>query len=158
MKIIMISIGIILVCTTWALNQTVIFIPNERQKIEILIYTYADTYNLNRRIVYNLVKEESQFYIKAISRKKAYGLMQLQTPTAKERLIKLKMPLNSNIIDPAINILLGCDYLSHLLKYYKGDYRKALYAYNMGITRLRIKGRPYKDTKEYVDRILIDIK
>ena len=57
--------------------------------------------------------------------------------------------------DPAANIQGGAKYLKYLLDLYKGDYPKALAAYNAGEKAVARYGGipPYAETQNYVERV-----
>jgi len=95
-----------------------------------------------------VVAVESNFNPKAVSPKKASGLMQLLPQTAAHYGVK-------NIFDPEENINAGTRYLRDLLGKYH-DLTLALAAYNAGPERVDQYGRrvpPYLETMKYVQRI-----
>ena len=91
---------------------------------------------------------ESNYNPGAVSPKGAQGLMQLIPETARRFGV-----LDS--FDPVENIQGGAKYLKYLLDLYKGDYPRALAAYNAGPERVQQYGRipPYVETNSYVRRV-----
>lgn len=81
-----------------------------------------------------LMYTESRFDKDAQSRAKAYGLMQVQYPTATD--VDSTLVSHWQLFDPERNIRIGVRYFKMLLDRYNGDYRLAAIAYNRGPTRL----------------------
>ena len=93
---------------------------------------------------------ESRHNPQALSKKGAYGLMQLMPETSN----RFKV---SNIKDPKQNILAGTRYLRELLDLYKGDLTLVLAAYNAGPAAVKKYGGhipPYQETIQYVPKVL----
>ena len=108
-------------------------------------------YRLDPDLVNSVIRAESGFNVRAVSRKGAQGLMQLMPGTAS----KLGVP---NAFDPEANIDGGTKYLRELLERYNFDLVKALAAYNAGPQRVEQYGGvpPYYETRAYVARIVRD--
>jgi len=113
-----------------------------------LINHYAVRYSLDPALVKAVIKAESNFDPRAVSRKGALGLMQLMPTTARE--LKVYNPL-----EPAANIRGGCHYLRKMLNLFDNNLELALAAYNAGPTAVqRFKGiPPYDETRNYVIRV-----
>ena len=93
---------------------------------------YADEYNVDKYLIYAIIKAESNFDEKAVSSKGAKGLMQLMQTTAEEIAEKINIEVSEeNILEPDININLGTKYISILIKKYE-NINLALAAYNAG--------------------------
>jgi soluble lytic murein transglycosylase len=114
---------------------------------------------LDPYLVAALVREESSYYPRAISRAGARGLMQLMPGTA--RLVAEKRGIalaGADLLeDPGVNIDLGTRFLAGMLKEF-GDPRLALAAYNAGPGRVRqwLKARPAEDIEAFVELIPFD--
>lgn len=108
-------------------------------------------YRLDPDLVNSVIRAESGFNVRAVSRKGAQGLMQLMPTTAS----KLGVP---NAFDPEANVEGGTKYLRELLERYNFDLVKALAAYNAGPLRVEQYGGvpPYYETRAYVARIVRD--
>ncbi len=108
-------------------------------------------HRLDPDFVNSVIKAESNFQNRAVSRKGAQGLMQLMPGTA----AKLGV---TNPFDPKANVEGGTTYLSQLLDLYHDDPIKALAAYNAGANRvLQYHGvPPYRETQAYVAKIVRD--
>ena len=103
----------------------------------VFLETLADeakSHDLDLEFLVALMQVESGFNPNAQSDKAAYGLMQLQFPTAHE--IDPSLRSFWQLFDPQRNIRLGTAYFRQLLDRYEGDYRMASLAYNRGPTRL----------------------
>ncbi len=117
---------------------------------------YADLINRTARqhgvdadLIKAIIRVESNFDPRAVSRKGAQGLMQLMPATAADHAV-------SDAFDPAQNIAGGVHYLRKLLDLFGGDLRLALAAYNAGENAvLRYGGiPPYRETQQYVRKVL----
>jgi soluble lytic murein transglycosylase-like protein len=108
-------------------------------------------YRLDPDLVNSVIRAESGFNVRAVSRKGAQGLMQLMPGTASQ----LGVP---NAFDPEANVEGGTKYLRALLERYNFDVVKALAAYNAGPHRVEQYGGvpPYYETRAYVARIVRD--
>jgi hypothetical protein len=113
-----------------------------------LIHTSAQKHGVNERLVARVIAAESNFDPKAVSRKRALGLMQLLPETAARYAV-------INVFDPAQNIEAGTHYLKDLLVRYSGNVRFALAAYNAGPEMVDRYGGvpPFAETQNYVKRI-----
>ncbi|MCS7284908.1 MAG: lytic transglycosylase domain-containing protein, partial [Hydrogenobacter thermophilus] len=100
----------------------------------------------------------------AVSRSGAKGLMQLIENTARWMSQKAGVPLQ-DVFSPETNILLGSAYLRYLYDMWEGDLIKVLASYNAGENRVKywsmqddpyvfIETIPFKETREYVKRVL----
>ena len=114
-----------------------------------IINSACTKHGVDPSLVHALVKVESDFNPYAISRKGAMGLMQLMPETAVTWNVK-------NSFDPTENIDGGVQYLRYLIDRYEGNLSLALAAYNSGETAVKKWGTipPYKETQQYVQRIL----
>lgn len=121
---------------------------NEKTPFEKIIRAAAKRYGMDADLIHCVVAVESNFNPKAVSPKKASGLMQLLPQTAAQYGVK-------NIFDPEENVNAGTHYLKELLAKYH-DLTLALAAYNAGPERVDQYGRrvpPYLETMKYVQRI-----
>lgn len=116
-----------------------------------------------------LIKQESGFDPRAVSRVGARGLMQLMPATGAEQARKegFRNFHADSLFTPAVNIRLGVAYLRDVLARHDGNVAYALAHYNAGPTALarwipRLQNRPpedavedigYAETREYVKRV-----
>jgi soluble lytic murein transglycosylase-like protein len=112
----------------------------------------ASTRNgLDPDFVNSVIKAESNFKTRAVSRKGAQGLMQLMPGTAAQLGI-------TDPFDPKANVEAGTAHLNSLLNQYHDDPIKALAAYNAGAHRVKQYNGvpPYRETRAYISQIVRD--
>lgn len=124
----------------------------------------AKQYGVEVDLLLALVKRESTFNPKAISRNGAVGLLQLMPPTA--RGLGLTVPSYENVrkptpnpsvderFDPLKNLDAGVKYLHDMLERYDGDYSLALAAYNAGPGNVRKNGKLSRSAERHVGRVI----
>ncbi|MDI6619401.1 MAG: lytic transglycosylase domain-containing protein [Clostridiales bacterium] len=111
-------------------------------------------YGVDADLIKSVIKQESGFNPKAVSKAGALGLMQLMPKTASALGV-------DNPLDAMENIDAGTRYLKSLIDSYGGDIKLALAAYNGGIGRMRrlnvnspdkIDAMP-SETQNYVSKV-----
>lgn len=126
-------------------------------------------FNVEKELIYAVMRQESGFIENACSWAQAKGLMQLMYPSALEQAKTLGINEldEENLYDPKINILLA----SSLLKKYRQQFPNILFtlsAYNAGPKNASswykkykdhpadviMESIPFKDTKEYIKSVL----
>ena len=119
---------------------------------------------------YGIIRAESAWTSDAHSSADAWGLMQLLPGTAAQlaKSIKLRYGGARDLLDPDTNITLGTRYLAAMAQHYDGSPWLASAAYNAGVDPVGrwidardtlepdffIETIPYKETREYVARVL----
>lgn len=119
------------------------------RNLDGLIVYNATKYGVDPMLIYLVMREESGFNYRAVSRVGARGLMQLMPATAARLGVR-------NIHDPVENIGAGTRYLRSLIDMFGGDVNLALAGYNAGEGAVIKYGRripPYRETVNYVWRI-----
>ena len=146
------------------------------RKYENIVEIYSQKYQVDPNLIFAIIKAESNFNATAVSGKGAKGLMQIMEDTAKDVCKKVDTKIDTNkvgdkLLEADINIELGTKYISILLEKYN-NIAIALTAYNAGIGTVDnwiekgvikkdgedIQNIPYKETNNYVRKILRDYK
>jgi len=117
-------------------------------EIDKAVEQAAARHHVDPNLVRAIIKVESNFNSRAVSRKGAMGLMQLMPDTAR------RLNVN-NPFDPRENVDAGVRHLRTLLDNYGGDLKLSLAAYNAGETAVaRSNGVPkIAETQNYVKQI-----
>ena len=117
-----------------------------------LIHAAAEKHGVSEKLITHVIALESNFNPRAVSPKRAQGLMQLLPETAARYSV-------AQVFDPAQNIDAGTHYLKDLLERYRGDLKLALAAYNAGPDMVDRYGGipPFPETQNYVKRITSEL-
>ena len=96
-----------------------------------------------------IIKAESDFNPRAVSKKGALGLMQIMPKNLESLQI-------ADPFDPLENIMGGARYFKKLLKRFNGELSLSLAAYNAGPTVVDLYKTipPFKETQDYVEKVL----
>lgn len=113
-----------------------------------IIRAAALRHGVDEKLIVSVIAAESSFNPRAVSPKRARGLMQLLPETAARLAV-------SDMFDPEQNIDAGTRYLKELLTRYDQDIERALAAYNAGPERVeQYRGvPPYSETRTYIQRV-----
>jgi len=111
----------------------------------------ARKFQLNPQVVAAVMRVESAYNHRALSRKGARGLMQLMPATAARFGVRV-----DELFTPARNLEAGARYLRFLVDRFEGDAVRVFAAYNAGENAVDRYGGvpPYRETQEYVRRVL----
>ena len=114
-----------------------------------IVHEKAANYDLDPSLIKAVIKTESNWNNRAVSRAGAKGLMQLMPGTAMDMNVR-------NPFDPEENIEGGTKYLKFLLEKFNGDLTLALAAYNAGPKTVEKFGYvpPITETRQYVKKVL----
>ena len=134
----------------WGASEASVLPSYSRNKnaFDGLIRQAAQQHGVSEGLIKAIMHTESGFNINARSPVGAQGLMQLMPATARRFNV-------TNAYDPQQNIFAGAQYLSWLLKRFKGDTRLAIAAYNAGEGNVDKYGGipPFRETQDYVRRV-----
>jgi len=114
-----------------------------------LIKEIAGSHDIDPALVKAVIKTESNFDPRAVSKKGAQGLMQLMPETVKDLNVY-------NPFHPRDNINGGVKFLKQLLKRFNNDLMLSLAAYNAGpaVVEKYEAIPPFKETQGYVKKVL----
>ncbi len=119
-------------------------------KYDELISVASKQYGVDHRLVKAIIKAESDFNPKAVSKKGAMGLMQIMPQNFQS--LDIEDPF-----DPRENIMGGTRYFKYLYDRFDGQLALSLAAYNAGPTAVDNYNKtipPYRETEQYVQRVL----
>ena len=131
---------------------------------------YSREYSLDPYLVAALVRQESEFNARAVSRSNAYGLAQVLPSTGRQLSRKLGMRgFRANMLfQPDTNLHMGTYYLRTLLDQLQGQSEQALASYNAGKRHVTtwltwnqfrepaefVETIPFNETRNYVQTVL----
>jgi len=124
------------------------------RKYDPVISLLCKKYAVDEALVKAVIKAESDFDPKAVSKKGAQGLMQLMPETARDLSV-------SNPFHPIQNMEGGIRYLRKLLDQFQGNLHLTLAAYNAGenaVVKYNNSVPPFEETRTYVKRVLEYLK
>ena len=117
----------------------------------------ASAANLDPHILAGLVRQESEFNPRVISRANAYGLTQIVPSTGRQLARQAGIrPFRTNMLfQPTTNLQLGTRYLRSLLDRWEGKWEQTLAAYNAGASRVQewLSWASYREPAEFVESI-----
>ena len=118
-------------------------------KYEPIISAASKRHGVSTHLLNAIIKVESDYNPRAVSRKGAKGLMQIMPETMKALNI-------ANVFDPWENIMAGARYFKQLFNRYEGKLPLALAAYNAGPGVVDRFGSipPFRETEDYVEKVI----
>lgn len=138
------------------------------------IIRHSNNYELDPYLVASIINVESNYDIKAKSKKDARGLMQITPKTGQwaSRELNLQNYSLESLYNPEINIKIGCWYLNVLNQEFNGNLKLVLAAYNGGSGNVKswldnseysfdgenLDRIPFKETEEYVEKVFKNYK
>lgn len=158
-----------------------LYVPIESAPLEFWKYAFPLPYRadlerfakangLDPFLVAALIRQESEFNPKAVSRANARGLTQILPGTGRElsRKLKVRTYATASLFVPAVNLQLGTFYLKSIVDNLGGRWEAALAAYNAGPSRARawsswgefrepaefIETVPFSETRNYIQTVL----
>ena len=106
--------------------------------------------DVERYVVYSIVRQESAFNPKVVSGANAYGLMQVTPPAARDTAKRFNVTFDQRRLanDVTYNAQLGAAELGNDLAFFRGSYILAFVAYNAGRGRARDWIAQYGDPRD----------
>ena len=130
----------------------------------------AKANEVDKLLIYSIIKAESGFKENVKSSSGAIGLMQIMLPTAQEiaQKIDIQNLTEEQLYEPKMNIIIGTKYFATLLETYDNNINLAIIAYNAGMGNVNkwiangtinedgtdVDNIPFEETKMYVKKIL----
>lgn len=130
----------------------------------------AKANEVDKLLIYSIIKAESGFKENVKSSSGAIGLMQIMLPTAQEiaKKIDIQNLTEEQLYEPKMNIIIGTKYFATLLETYDNNINLAIIAYNAGMGNVNkwiangiinedgtdVDNIPFEETKMYVKKIL----
>ena len=123
--------------------------PERFSRYNEAIREAATLYQIPEELVRAVIKVESDYDPRAISRVGAQGLMQLMPETAQRMQVR-------DVMDPRENVLGGVRYLRVLANMFNGNLQLTLAGYNAGENAVVKHGGipPFDETEDYVVKVL----
>lgn len=134
-----------------------------------LVEEYSELYDVDKYLVYSIIRTESFFDENAVSSKGAKGLMQIMPETGAWVAEKLKLEnfREEDLFDCEKNIMIGVWYISYLFDKFDGNFDNIVAAYNAGPTNVskwlsqsnlsedgeNLLEIPFEETKKYRDKV-----
>ncbi|MBP2650363.1 MAG: slt 1 [Firmicutes bacterium] len=160
--------GISEYCKNALYNQFNIAAADKREVTDVpyasIINKYAGQEGVDSYLVAAVIKAESSFNSRALSKTGALGLMQVMPDTWRLVNAKLKVCEERHsgdcafqcYYDPDLNIHIGTAYLGQLVRRYNGNLVLAIAAYNAGPKAVDDKGGipSNAETQDYVVRVI----
>ncbi len=122
-----------------------------------IVNRYANKFNIDKNLIYAIIREESWFQKDVVSRVGAIGLMQVMPQTFK----MMGYYNRKDYFNPDINIQAGSKFIRDLLKRYQGNIFAMISHYNGGSIpakiandSLPIEHIPYVETENYIKNVL----
>jgi len=150
-------------------NSTTIIRMAYPTKYKETVELYSTRFDVDSNLVYAVIKAESGFSENAVSKKNALGLMQITKTTGAWGASELKIDNYSHeyLFNPDTNIMIGCWYLSTLMKEFNNDLQLTLTAYNAGSGNVsqwledkrysqdggNLIDIPFNETQKYVKKV-----
>lgn len=145
----------------WSVAYPMVYLPTIRTHAGSAVDPY---------LVAAIIREESQYDPRAVSRVGAVGLMQVMPVTAQQVAKRQGFPEvgRDDLFDQDTNIRVGARYVEQLLQQFNGNVMHTVAAYNAGPQAVagwvaKANGRdpdewveliPYQETRQYVKRVL----
>ena len=164
--LILIAVAVISLCFGYGFLTKALY----PMKYESVVNKASDAYNVEKALIYSVIRTESGFRENAVSRADAIGLMQLVPETflwLQDENQSLPKATVEELKTPDVNITYGTFYLSYLLQKYESK-STAIAAYNAGPGNVNkwldnpeyskdgvtLQKIPYEETRNYVSKVI----
>lgn len=137
-------------------NASASIVERRLQLIQDYVDEAAAHERIDRALILAIIRVESNFNHRAVSKAGARGLMQLMPPTAEQ--LGFRRALSKH--NPRANVLAGTRYLREMLNEFRGNLQLAVAAYNAGPKAVHRFGGipPFAETRDYVVKVMREFK
>jgi len=121
-----------------------------RQQVSEAVANASAQTSIDPALIHAVIRVESNYNTRAVSRRGAQGLMQLMPSTARRFNV-------TNPYDPSQNVLAGAQYLRELHTLFNGNMPLIIAAYNAGpkaVSKYHMRIPPFMETRLYVPKVL----
>lgn len=165
-KILFISVALIILSSSFIIVKEKLLLKAFHPRLyKEYVDIYSKEFEVDENLVYSIIKVESKFNKKAISRKSAKGLMQISDITQKWAEEELELG-KVDIFEPEVNIKIGCWYINKLFREFN-NLDLVITAYNGGSGNVskwlknneysrdgnNLHNIPFKETKNYLNKV-----
>jgi len=134
-----------------------------------IVEEYCSLYDVDKYLIYSIIRTESFYDEKAVSSKGAMGLMQIMPETGEWIAEKINLDnfTKEDLFDCEKNIMMGVWYISYLSDRFNGNLDNTIAAYNAGPTNVskwllekefsldgeNLTDIPFEETKKYREKV-----
>jgi len=162
-------LGVLIIFFTWVIGSGKLDRNRYPLMYREIVDKYCDVYDVDRYLVFSVIRTESFFESDVVSNKGAVGLMQIMPDTGEWIAEKLNLEnfSDKDLFEPEKNIMIGVWYLNYLSDRFGGNMDTVIAAYNAGPSNVskwlsndefskdgeNLIDVPFSETKEYRKKV-----